>query len=80
MKLQCNTCGGTYNDGTPNGVGYFHACAPLSEAEAKTPALLARIQAGETIERPNKRDEAPVADATGKVTGIKSAGTGVTAI
>lgn len=33
MKVQCLTCGGVYHDVQPDGVSYFHACPPLSDAE-----------------------------------------------
>lgn len=35
MNLQCNTCGATYVDVLPDGMEYYHACAPLSPAEIR---------------------------------------------
>lgn len=34
--LKCKTCNATYADLQPDGTRYFHACAPLSDAEVAT--------------------------------------------
>lgn len=41
MTLQCNACGGIYDDVGPDGLRYFHACPPLSVRE-----LRAALEAG----------------------------------
>jgi hypothetical protein len=80
-RMKCNSCGGTYDDVSADGVPYYHACAPLThtilrlangtEAEMTGPlpdgAVVLRV---ESEERPNKRDEnirlEERVDATGK--------------
>lgn len=67
-RLRCKTCLGEYDDVQPDGMRYFHACAPVTDA-----------QTGVTTERANKRDENVT---PGIVNGqvcmvIKSAGAGV---
>lgn len=43
---ECGTCGGRYAPILPDGYRYFHACAPVWDADLKT-----------YVERPDKRDE-----------------------
>lgn len=40
-RVQCNACGGVYDQRQADGSPYFHACPPLSAAEVK-----AAIQSG----------------------------------
>lgn len=69
MRMICNSCRGEYDDVGPDGVLYFHACAPIIRARVRradgTTAVVdpanvrqddARI--GDVVEeRPDKRDE-----------------------
>jgi len=48
---ECQTCGGQYQDVLPDGLLYFHACAPLSVAEG-----------AQGQERPDRRDENVVSE------------------
>lgn len=52
MFLKCATCGGTYEDVTPDGYQYFHSCAPLSVAEVQAAVDARRLvlPEGETAE------------------------------
>jgi len=53
MPMQCNSCGGKYNTALPDGLLYFHACAPLPPTPGN-PFVV--------VEHPNKRDENVVID------------------
>lgn len=46
-RYRCNSCGGEYPEQSTGGVPYFHACPPLSEAEA----LPAAVQAAARVLR-----------------------------
>lgn len=54
LMMRCNSCGGTYQPIQADGTEYYHSC-PLLPPTADAP---------EGRERPNKRDESPVAHAT----------------
>jgi hypothetical protein len=41
-RLQCDACGGVYDDASADGVAYFHVCPPLSALE-----ITAAIKAGD---------------------------------
>jgi hypothetical protein len=77
MPRKCKACKGTYNPKQADGVAYFHACPPLSEAEAKGTPAEAVLKAGGTVERADKRDENIRTDTTGKAIGIVAEGAGV---
>lgn len=66
--IQCQTCGGIYEDLLPDHTRYFHACSPLSRPEFEAAVLNGTItlRKDETAEqafdrrswpRPNARDE-----------------------
>lgn len=68
MDYECLTCGGTFTDPLPDGYRYFHACAPVWDADQKR-----------FVERGDKRDEniRLVVDNKGqKVAQVKSEGKG----
>jgi len=74
----CNSCGAKYNETQPDSSPYFHACAPVKNPAFQPDSTKANLNTVETIERANKRDENLIFNAIGEITGIKSAGAGVT--
>jgi hypothetical protein len=71
MRVQCVTCGGTYDQVMPDGYQYFHVCPPLSVAELARAVQDGRVvlERGESVEeahglriyeRTGKRDERAV--------------------
>jgi hypothetical protein len=78
MPTKCSTCNGTYTPLPASNEQYFHACPPIPDPLFQPDPAKAAFHPNETIERANKRDENLVLDATGKVTGIKAVGAGVT--
>jgi len=51
-RVQCNTCGGVYDEILPDGLRYFHACPPLSAVELEQAVNDGKVvlPAGETAE------------------------------
>lgn len=88
---KCNSCGGVYAPVLADGLTYFHACPPLSDAEVKVAlalpaddAVLTKAQKDQLAAAPrtraNARDE-NVKGGTGKTAGdMKAAGAGVTTV
>lgn len=88
---KCLTCGAVYPAMQPDGTRYFHACAPLTDAEVSallglnadvtklTPTELAQLRAAARA-RPNARNEnVPTAAALAAAVaaaGVKYTGTG----
>ncbi len=67
-RWRCNSCQGTYEDLSADGVPYYHACPPLTLTYVALPGgkehlLEGEMRPGEVVvrvespERPNKRDE-----------------------
>lgn len=80
MPTKCTTCSGTYSPTQADGSKYFHACPPIANPAYQPDPAKPAFNLTQTIEIPNKRDENLVLDTTGKVTGIKSVGKGVTIV
>jgi hypothetical protein len=91
-RWRCNTCGGEYEDVTPDGYLYFHVCPPIPvhkvkkpdgsiiTVEGNVPPEMGGVLETTWKERPNMRDENPVLDLnTGKVR-VKSEGKGRTPV
>jgi hypothetical protein len=91
MKLQCNSCGGTYQDTDKDGMNYFHACSPeiFTTRAVEVAGIITKAEV--RAPRPNPRDEnidqAALATATANLTKplvgpppIKAPGLGVTQI
>jgi hypothetical protein len=88
---KCTTCGGVYPSTQTDGTLYFHACAPLSDAEVSsalglpadstkgTPAQQAQLAASPRA-RPNARDENLPGTAATDRGKLKAAGLGVTTV
>ncbi len=86
-RYRCNSCWGTYEDISRDGVAYFHACAPLTHtiirlADGTEARLAGQMPAGASVlrvdseEHPNKRDENIRLDSEGQAAGIKAEGLG----
>jgi hypothetical protein len=92
-RLQCQTCGGEYDDVLPDKLRYFHACPPLSVSELQaavddgrvvlaTDETVAQAHGRRIYERAGKRDENVKPTAVdGKVVGlVKAEGRGAVAM
>jgi len=89
-RVKCTACGGVFEELLPDGLRYFHVCAPLSlpelDAAVKTGRVL--LPVGETVDvaiarreyqRTGARNENVVAPiARGAAATITAAGKGVT--
>lgn len=76
MRLECQSCGGTYDSISGDGVPYFHVCSPLSNAEKR--ALLA---SGGLVLRPDLQKQFQAAEtADAAATAAGTAATNVDAL
>lgn len=85
--VKCLTCNGLYLPMLPDGMKYFHACPPLSDAEVKaaltldpddaklSPAQLSTVRAAPRA-RVNARDENVPTTNAGDAGKMKAAGGG----
>jgi len=64
-RFRCLTCGGEYDDVSPDGVRYYHTCPPITDPDT-----------GRTTELEDKRDENILVDIYGVRLGIRSEGKG----
>lgn len=67
-QFKCNTCGGVYFEASAQGIQYAHTCGSTSD------------KAGNPVEIPNARNENVVFNASGRLVGMVSEGTGVKCI
>jgi hypothetical protein len=91
-RWKCNTCGGEYEDVTPDGYLYFHVCPPVPAHKVKKPNGTivviegnAPLDMGEVLEttwkeRPSKRDENPVLDPSTGESRVREEGNGRTLV
>jgi hypothetical protein len=79
MKLQCNSCNGTYDDTQPDGARTYHVCPPEIITYATFDTNGKQLTPETRAPRPNIRDERITGydTDTGKVI-IVSEGLGVT--
>lgn len=90
--LRCKSCGGEYQDVSPDGLRYFHVCPPLeichvdragalSDVERKDVQPGDKVLSSRFVPRPNHRDENVIVSGYDKagnpITAAKSAGAGV---
>lgn len=64
-RFRCRACQGEFDSVQPDGMEYYHACAPKSAWEPGPPG-----------ERPNRRDENVALDDRGRRVGIRREGSG----
>lgn len=43
MRVECLSCGGTYDDVLPDGMQYFHVCPPLGRVELQAAVTAGRV-------------------------------------
>jgi len=80
MRFRCLTCGGIYRSPLADGMEYFHACPPLSDAELRRAGVPEQGLESADRTRSGARDQNLIFDGPNLRGRVKSEGLGQTEV